>query len=408
MKELIINKPSELLTITNRNTYTSLTLNCEVNPKLLYGFNNIKELTINNKNKGSVENHLNEVNINKLPFIEKLEKINFKNIKTFGQKEQKKKKGSYRTKYDYYDLKAPNLKSITFIYDKKSYGITIYDSYLKECNKLEEINVESTVGISKNYGLYLPKNMKSITFKFLGKEYTINLLEDELNIDYFSLNSDDKKVYLKYNNNIGAFYSETDLITDEIKKENVLTVLNDSLIKDNTLCIPHYITRVSYNNINYLNKIEHISFNIDLLKHKNDLFTISDNKYLNLIKTIELKTNKEMSLFPSIKIDTSNYGIVQELYIKNTKLYIGFKDYKLVVNEDGIISKEEYEEEIEEELTEEIVNETCINLDDYSIGELEEYLQYRKLLETYKDNEDEELTNAINVLGDRIIKKLTK
>ena len=113
-----------------------------------------------------------------------------------------------------------------------------------------------------------------------------------------------------------------------------------------------------------------------------------------------------MSLFPSIKIDTTNYGVVNELYIESNKLSIVFKDYKLVVNEEGIISKEELEEKREN--NDLVNNKNSINLDNYSISELEEYLQYRKLLETYKDNNDEELTNAINVLGNRIVKKLTK
>ena len=102
MKELIINKPSELLTIKNRSSYTKLTLNCEVNPKLLHGFNNIKELTINNED--IIENHLNEVNLNKLPFINNLEIINFKNIENFGKRKIKKKKNTWNTEYDYYRL----------------------------------------------------------------------------------------------------------------------------------------------------------------------------------------------------------------------------------------------------------------------------------------------------------------
>ena len=409
MKELIINKQSELLTITNRNTYTKLVLNCEVNPKLLYGFNNIRELNI--ISESLVDNHLNEINLNKLPFKETLEKISFKNIKMFGQKERKtkKKEYSYRTKYDYYSLKIPNLKSIEFIYNERPYygSITIFDNYIKECNNLEVIRIESTKEIKKEYGLHIPEKLNRIEFNFLGKEYFINLDNEIKYIDYFGFYEDSKGISLKYNNNLGISKVEIDLITNEIKQTNSLTVLNDSLIKNNSLYIPDNITYIEYYTKNYLNKIEHISFNINLLKQENDSFTITDNKYLNLIKTIEIRTNKEMSLFPSIKIDTTNYGVVNELYIKNNKLNIEFNDYKLVVNEDGVIFKEELEEKNLEN-NEELVNENNIILDDYSISELEEYLQYRKLLETYKDNKDEELTNAINVLGNRIIKKLTK
>ena len=402
MKELVINKPSELFTIKNRNIYTSLILNCEVNPKLLYGFNNIKELTINSESL--VDSHLNVVNLNKLSFIENLEKINLKNIRHFGKKEKEKK----RDKTIFYKLKAPNLKNISFIYDEKAsyYTIKFENKYLEHCKNLEIINIESTKEITINYGLWLPDNINKMHFKFLGKEYLINF-DDKVNyLHHLNLDDDSKKINLKCSNDLGYFYYEIDLITDEIKQTNSLTVLNDTLIKDNTLFIPDYITRMEYYNKNYIKKIEHISFNINLLKYKNDSFTISDNKYLNLIKTIELRTNKEMSLFPSIIIDTTNYGVVNELYIESNKLNIVFKDYKLVVNEEGIISKEELEEKRENNDLEN--NKNSINLDNYSISELEEYLQYRKLLETYKDNNDEELTNAINVLGNRIVKKLTK
>ena len=115
-----------------------------------------------------------------------------------------------------------------------------------------------------------------------------------------------------------------------------------------------------------------------------------------------------MALFPNIIIDISKYGIIEDLYIEYNKLNIEFMDFILSVDEFGNIEKV-YEEPIENQEERPLEKENNnINLDNYTISELEEYLQYRKLLETYKNVKDKELNDAIKVIGDRVIKKLTK
>lgn len=47
-------------------------------------------------------------------------------------------------------------------------------------------------------------------------------------------------------------------------------------------------------------------------------------------------------------------------------------------------------------------------LKDYTIEQLEEYLYFRKILEYEKTNNDEELQEAMNIVKNKIIKKLIK
>lgn len=402
MKELIINKASDLFAVKNRNTYTKLILNCEIKPKLLFGFNNIKELIINSE---SVEkNHLNEVTLNKLPFINNLEKLTFNNIEMFGKKPTKRTKNCFYPDYKYYKINAPNLKSIIFKYDKKtSYSnIVIENHYLEECNSLKEITFNSSKNIGIDGNIIIPQSLEDICLQFLGKEYFIKPNNVKTHFNFLSFDEYSKAISITYSSNLIKFNHNIEIITDKLKEKIELKKLTDDLIKNNTLYIPDYITYIKYEDKNYLNKIEHISFNINLLKSNNE-FILTDTRYLNILKTIEIRTNKEMSLFPNIIIDIKNYGVINDLYIKDNKLYIIFNEYMLVVNETGVISKEEIKEEPIKD-----IEPTKNILDDYSISELEEYLQFRKLLEIYKDNNDQELNNALNIVKDRIIKKLTK
>lgn len=406
-KELIINKNNELLSIINRKEYTKLTINCEINPKLLFGFINIKELTINSDE--IINEKKLEQNINLIPFIKHIEKLNLINIKYLGKKKNHKKKDSCVNNYVYYVLAIPNLKSINFIYTKKtSYGeMDLNNSYIHNCNKLEEIIFNVVENIKIINPILLPSSLKKIIIKFLDTEFILNFDYIPTRIDYFKLDRDSKKIYIGYSNGLLIKTDiELDILTNKIKEEHMLTELNDEFIKDNILSIPDYITKISYyGNKPYLNPIEHLLFNINLLSNIKVKTAITDLKYLDILKSIEIRTNNEMSLYPSIKININDYGIINDLYIEDNKLFILFKEYMLVVNEYGVVSKEEIKKEIKEI---EIIEPEKNILDDYSISELEEYLQYRKLLDSLRNDNDIELYNAMNVIGDRIIKKLTK
>ena len=263
------------------------------------------------------------------------------------------------------------------------------------------ITIESKDDISIEYTFQIPEKLKYVCLKLLEKEYIIDFSSKMTHIKRIFFDLESKSIGIKYSNNIVNCYDEIDIITDKINSRKKLILLSDDLINNDTLYIPDYISCIDFRNKDYLKKIEHISFNINILNAQENQFYITDKNRLDILKTIELRTNKEMALFPNIEINIKDYGTINDLYIEENKLYIVFDDFKLIVNEEGLIFKELIE--IEQE-TEEVSH----FLDDYTIEELEEYLQYRKLLETYKYEDDKELNDAIDTIGYKVIKKLTR
>ena len=273
MSELIINKKSDLYPIRDKDKITKLVLNCEVNVRLLKGFNNVRELIIDNSYT-SFKKNLNETTINDLSFKNSIEKLTYIDIETLGKKYNKKKKGY--SKFDYYNLLLPNLKSLKLTFKEDTHNISNIDitsSYLSNLEKLEELIIDfgyfEDDAVHLNSTVNVPKSLKNIIFKFYDKEYNIKFDYEVNDISYISFSRRDKKIYLRYNNDNVKTRVEIDLITDEIMKVNELTKLNYKVLDNNTLFIPAYITNISYISKDFINKIEHLSISIDLLKNGN-------------------------------------------------------------------------------------------------------------------------------------------
>lgn len=402
-KELVIDKNTRINSIPNKYKYTKLVLTCPVIPKSLKDFINVKELNIKEELKSE---NINEQNINNFIFAHMLEKITLYNIRDFGEKEIKKKKKNGSTKYEFFPLKTPNLKSISFHINFKNYYIN--KNYFDYCPNLEEIifNLYDDCNCERNIILDHTK-IKRIIIKFLDKEYKLDLDYLPQIITYFNVCENGKKIIIKFNNDIISTRIEINTITGKIIKNNTLNELVDSIIKDNVLEIPNYVTNINYNSINYHNAIRHIKFNTKLLDSiKTPTFiTDKDKSYYEIIESIILVNSDDMALFPERVIDIKKYGIIESLYIEDYKLFIEFEKKILVV------TKNEIREELKENKEEiKLINESSkeIDLNKYSVKELETYLYYRKLLEITEMNRDNELNSAMKIVGDRIIKKLIK
>jgi len=409
-KELIINSNKDLLGILNRKEYTKLIINEEINPKLLYGFSNVKELEIN-KEKPTNYSKV-EQNINSYPFINNLEKLNLKDIYNIGNNQTKKSSSKV------FILKADNLKSINYIYGTNNnfYSSYIYKDYLMYCSNLEELVITFKDNLNLPDDITLPNSLKRIIIKYKDKEFFVPLEMFPFRSLNFYYNSERKTISLRIYNNIFKTYVDIDIVRNKINIKNVLKKLCNSLNENlDCLYIPDFIDEVDYGIINYDFSIKNISFNNNLLKNSNDVFKITDNNYLDLIETITIRYDNNMSLFPNKTINVKEYGIIKDLYIKDNKLFIVYDKEMLIVNKEGVITKKKLnnediltKEEIFQEKIKEENKEKIFELDKYSINELEEYLYYRKLLETIKDNNDEELINAVNVVGNKLVKKLNK
>jgi len=409
-KELIINSNKDLLGILNRKEYTKLIINEEINPKLLYGFSNVKELEIN-KEKPTNYSKV-EQNINSYPFINNLEKLNLKDIYNIGNNQTKKSSSKV------FILKADNLKSINYIYGTNNnfYSSYIYKDYLMYCSNLEELVITFKDNLNLPDDITLPNSLKRIIIKYKDKEFFVPLEMFPFRSLNFYYNSERKTISLRIYNNIFKTYVDIDIVRNKINIKNVLKKLCNSLNENlDCLYIPDFIDEVDYGIINYDFSIKNISFNNNLLKNSNDVFKITDNNYLDLIETITIRYDNNMSLFPNKTINVKEYGIIKDLYIKDNKLFIVYDKEMLIVNKEGVITKKKLnnediltKEEIFQEKIKEENKEKIFEYDKYSINELEEYLYYRKLLETIKDNNDEELINAVNVVGNKLVKKLNK
>lgn len=405
-KELIINSNKDLLGILNRKEYTKLIINEEINPKLLYGFSNVKELEIN-KEKPTNYSKV-EQNINSYPFINNLEKLNLKDIYNIGSNQTKKSSSKV------FILKADNLKSINYIYGTNNifYSSYIYKDYLIYCKNLEELVITFSNNLNLPDDINLPNSLKRIIIKYKDKEFFVPLEMFTFRSLNFYYNSERKTISLRIYNNIFKTYVDIDLVRNKTNIKNVLIKLCNSLNENlDCLYIPDFIDEVDYGIINYDFSIKNISFNNNLLKNSKESFRLTDNNYLDLIETITIRYDNNMSLFPNKTINIKEYGILNDLIIKNNKLYLYFKDKIVEVDENGIANIEHSKKEQQTKETEKVKEENkekIFELDKYSIDELEEYLYYRKLLENIKDSNDKELTDAVNIVGNKLVKKLNK
>jgi len=402
-KELIINKPSDLFNILNRKEYTKLIINEEINSKLLFGFNNIKELEIIKENSTNFSKL--EEKINSYPFIDNLEKLKLKNIYNIGKKPLKKNSGSKTFK-----LKANNLKSIEYISGTNDYCYYshIYKDYLMYCRNLEELVLTFSNYLYIPDDINLPNSLKKIIIKHNDKEFIIPLEMFTFRRLEFYYDREKKTISLRIYNNMFSSNVNIDIVRNKITIDNVLIKLCNSL-NENSDClyIPDFINKIDYGNINYDFSIEHISFNNNLLKKSKDYFKITDNNYLDLIETITIRYDNEMSLFPNKIVKVKEYGSLKDLYIKDNKLCLYYEDKIVKVDDKGIIYVEYPEKVIDEVVVEAEEKKEELNyLDSLPLTELEEYLYYRRLLEKYKDNEDKEFVDAINVIGKKLVKKL--
>ena len=367
MKELIIDKNTNINIIANKEDYTSLILKTKINPKKLVGFNNVKELTIDYNNKQKI--NYNESTINKLPFKENIEKLIFRSIKSFGKGKNKK--------YDY-KLELPNLKSITFPRIIENYN----GEYLEDCEKLEEIIINTNnvnhIFISDVIYLY-SSNFKRIIINHNDEQY---IKEPEYIIGYLDdIDFDDDNIIIEYSNDDENINSEViiNTINKKIKTNNIFDI--DTI--DYKIYIPDYITELN----GYSKKETHkVSFNLNLLNH------------ITICKEL-ISSNNEMSLFPSININIKEHGELEALYLEDNLLYLEYDTCILEVNSKGEIKtivKQKYKEEQK--------NNDLI-LKKYTLEELEKYVSYLKLL---KLSENKEYKEAMKVVEKELVKKLTK
>ena len=320
-KELILNKESTLLLVKKRNEYTKLHLKKEISPLLLRGFNNVKELVIDGN--GSYARRTNENKIYKLPFINNVENLVFKNIKELG----------FGYSYETYELVAPNIKSIEFPANVDN----IYCHYLLWTSSLEKIlfNIDyNTNGIfrskyDRNPLALNSDNIKEIILKTKFNTYNIDLDYIPNNINEIKY-SDELGIILKYSNM--AVNTEVNIQNGIYTKTNTLVTICDNMIKDGCLHIPDYINDLNINSISFDKTIDSISLNIELLKNIKDTQSLS--RFIPNLKSIILRT-KEMSLFPTMEFSEIEYGKIEEVYILDKKLHIIFDSKKVIIDENG-------------------------------------------------------------------------
>lgn len=376
MKELIIDKNTNITRIKDKEEYTSLVIKTKINPNKLNGFINVKELIIDYKDRK--ECNYNEQNINLLPFKNNLEKLTFKEFAYFGVKET-------IPKTIYYNLNLPNLKSIEF----PSNIERINNDYLEKLEKLEEITFNYNTSV---YGVYLTNyiglssdKFKRIIIKYKNKEYVI---KSDYLIKYIDDMNFDDEFIIEYSDgeNIRSIVG-INLDNDNISINNIF----DLYECDNNIIIPDYITELQDYKRTDTYKI---SFNLNLLNHIKEYKEIIDNEYFNKIMEIELRNDNEMSLFPTKTINVKEYGNLEDLYFENNLLYLKYKDKTITVNNSGEIK-------IIKEKIEEIYKD--LDLKKYTLEELENYVSYLRLL---KLSDNIEYKNAMNIVEKELIKKL--
>lgn len=385
-KTLIIDKKTNLASISNRSQYTKLVLNSKTNPMLLFGFKNLKEVEINNS--------YNEKYINSLPFLSNIEKISFVNLKDIGRGDYNSKKIEYK----YWKLKElNNIKCIEFPAETNY----IQPSYIENLTNLEEIilNVNRKTYRYPDLVIKSPK-LKKIIAKTEHDLYSFDLMYVPNCIKYWRYNDSEGKIIICYSNK----YIDTTLKINNNNQEssfdNSLTNIDDNLVDNKELVIPEIVTSFCVMSNSLTKFYDTLSINVSLLSSYSNDRSFFNDLYLN---KIILRSNNEMNLFQEKKIYLEDKEIINKIFIKDKKLCLEYDNYFLEIDDKGTKEKIIKEEKkVEENHQEENI------LDKYTLNELEEYMIYRRFIETYKNEYDKFLTNALDVIKDRVDQKLKK
>lgn len=400
--ELVIDKNTKLLLIGNRKKYTKLKISKKVNPLILTGFNNVREITIEDNDNKYLYCY-NEQKINIIPLIDNIDKIIYKNIRKIGITTREWADREFT-------LNAPNLKSIEI--PATTYRMS--SKYFDNSKLLEEIIFNVTKDTNINFGANSKDildisncNLKRIIIKTNFNTYSI-ILDYKPNYISKLQYSGTEGIILEYSDSS----IETNVIikNDGIIKENKLKILSDSFINDGCFYIPDYINNIDIGSIEYSSKIDSISLN---LKHLSTNPSIL-NTYIPNLKSVIIRNDNDMLLFKTKEFTSSEYGQINKVYIYNKKLHIIFEDHKIIIDEYGnkkITSIEERIDEIKEGETpkEELEITNKINhLDNFTSHQLEYYTYYKKILE-YLSNDNKlssETEQAMSIIKKELVKKL--
>ena len=367
-KPLIIDNETNLLFVKNKETYTKLVISKKVNPRLLKDFINVKELVI--KYNKTAEN------LNKYPIINQIESIVFESVEVLD------------TKTGF--LNAPNLKCVEIspnIYK-------IYYSYFGNCINLKKIifNVRNNKRFIET--IYFPETIKQIIIKYNNKEY---LIEPEYRIQSIEeLSEKSNNIKVKYRDS--RYITNINIDTKEEKIVKQTIVVNYASINNHILYIPDFVTsigsfaKVTNDDLDFFE----LSLNLNLINNIEETTQILYRSDLEKLKTITLRSSNNMMLLPNKTVNLEEYGKIENLYFENKKLYVIFTNTLLTINEEG---------KVETKSRNVIETAGTIELKDLNESELDQYLSFKKLLLLSQDGE---FKNAMEIVEDRLVKKLTK
>ena len=139
-----------------------------------------------------------------------------------------------------------------------------------------------------------------------------------------------------------------------------------------------------------------LSLNLNLINNIEETTQILYRSDLEKLKTITLRSSNNMMLLPNKTVNLEEYGKIENLYFENKKLYVIFTNTLLTINEEG---------KVETKSRNVIETAGTIELKDLNESELDQYLSFKKLLLLSQDGE---FKNAMEIVEDRLVKKLTK
>jgi len=398
-EELILDKKTKLMNVRNKDKCVKLVINKEINPIFLNSFKNVKELTIDGCS-------YNEERIDKIKFINELEKLTLKNISILGNRTE------YGLRKDY-TFTLPNLKVLELPNVLKY----INKDYIKNFNNLETIifnvSTDTNLDLSDEYkrnalNISSECDLKNIVIKTIFNEHNINLDYKPSLITKLSFCSSGSIILNYKNKNVETVvYIKNNLIS----KNNKLISICDDFIEENTLIVPDYISYIDIKNNYSIKEINCISINPKKINLKDICGYKKINEYIDAsnIKKIIIRDNNEMSLLKNKEFTTSQYGEFKSIYIKNKKLYISFS--KIIIEIDELGNIENKKTAIKDEKIIEpnegimVGNNKKSNIKNYNSKQLEYYGCYKKILELLK-SDDKELNDTMNIVEDRLIKEL--
>ena len=387
---LEIMKNTNVTSIKDKENYTKLILYKKVDLKK---FPNVKEVEF--KFDPTIKHGMDFSHLEKIKFDSSI--VGYQSLTLFHD-------------YKYNSIQSCNIKSVEFGSNTNIISYKLFEN----SKNLEEIifNVSNENIVCYNGNLNLENtNIQRIIIKHMGLEFPIELDYNPIGLGKNILfDKSSRTIKLEYFN---KYITTKCTIQDgNISKDNILDYIDNKLINNNTLYVPDYVTGIKIYKNGVFETFDKLSLSLNILNGTSNIKNKDFKKMLNYndIKSIELRSNNEMSLNKAKEISTEKYGKIKKMKISSGELKIDFENKTIIIDKSGNMKEMEIKVKCENNkiIEEQETKETTKPISSYEYEKLRLYTNFKEILQFFTNNDNKELKKSLDVVEKHLIKEIDK